>query len=170
MSINITLSLLLLCCSLRAYFATVYGAISHCLNKSVFMMAKSTNTVDFKKFLTKVVKEVKIEYRGSKRAVLVCDNHGAHIAKANKEFIEREFYPLYMPAHSSPFNSIERVWAVAKNNFAQLSLHNYEELKYEEFVNMVLQSCTMISQNVIKNLCNANRAHVLKFLLEKERL
>ena len=95
------------------------------------------------------------------------DNHGAHIAKANKEFLEREFYPLYIPAHSSPFNSIERVWAAAKNNFAKLSLHNKEELEEVDFVNMVLTSCNMISKNAIKNLCNANRAHILKFLLDK---
>ena len=111
-------------------YVTIYGAISSdCLNNAVFMEGSSTNTTEFKKFLEKVLLEVKCEYRGSKRAVLIMDNHGAHISKKNRPFLEREFFPVFLPAHSSPFNSIERVWSAAKHNFALLSLHNHEEMK-----------------------------------------
>ena len=131
------------------------------------MEGNSTNTTEFKKFLEKVLLEVKCEYRGSKRAVLIMDNHGAHISKKNRQFLEREFFPVFLPAHSSPFNSIERVWSAAKHNFALLSLHNHEEMKKQEFTKMVLKACKSISRQSITSLCHSNREHILKFLISR---
>ena len=133
----------------RPQYITIYGAIGSALNKAVFMDGKSTNAVEFKQFLMKVLMEVKCGYRGSRRPVLIMDNHGAHIKKNNREFLESNFFPVFLPAHSSPFNSIERVWAAAKHNFAIMSVHNYEELNKQEFVQMVLKACKSISRKAI---------------------
>ena len=65
-------------------YSTIYGAIGSALNKAVFMDGTSTNAVEFKKFLEKVLLEVKCQYKGSNRPVLVMDNHGAHISKNNR--------------------------------------------------------------------------------------
>ena len=44
-------------------YVTIYGAISSdWLNNAVFMEGSSTNTTEFKKFLEKVLLEVKCEY------------------------------------------------------------------------------------------------------------
>ena len=67
----------------RPQYITIFGAIGSALNNAVFMEGKSTNAVEFKQFLMKVLMEVKCGFSGSKRPVLIMDNHGAHTSKNN---------------------------------------------------------------------------------------
>ena len=103
----------------KSYFRTIFGAIGDCLHEPVFMKGKSTNSEDFRSFILEVAKHIKI---GSKKPVLIMDNASAHTAKLNKELLKQYFIPAYLPPHSSSFNSVERIWSVAKRNFAMLSL------------------------------------------------
>lgn len=97
----------------------MFGGIGDCLDEPVFMKGKSTNSEDFWFFIEEVAKHIKI---GSKKPVLIMDNATAHTAKINRNRLNDYFIPVYMPSHSSSFNSVERIWAVAKRNFAILSV------------------------------------------------
>ena len=103
----------------QMYFRTMFGGIGDCLDEPVFIKGKSTNSEEFRSFIEEVAKHIKI---GSKRPVLIMDNSPAHTAKKNRDLLNEYFIPVFMPAHSSGFNSIERIWSVAKRNFAILSL------------------------------------------------
>lgn len=103
----------------KQYFRTMFAGIGDCLDEPVFMKGKSTNSDDFGSFIEEVAKHIKI---GSKKPVLIMDNATAHTAKKNRNRLNDYFIPVYMPSHSSAFNSVERVWSVAKRNFAILSL------------------------------------------------
>ena len=54
------------------------------------------------------------------------------------------FIPVFQPPHSSPMNSIETVWSMAKRNFLTLMLQQKQELSKIEFCRLVLKSCEMI--------------------------
>ena len=114
-----------------------------------------------------VVKHVKCEYVGSRRPVIILDNASGHTAKKSKDLLRTHFYPVFMPAHSSPFNSIERVWSVAKHNFQVLSLQNHDDMNKQDFDAMVVKACSMISHKAANNICRSNRAEIHKFLLKR---
>ena len=143
----------------------MYGAIGDCLDRPVFMKGKSTNEDEFCSFIRKVAKHVKCEYVGSKRPVVILDNASGHRSKKSRKLLSEHFFPVFMPPHSSFFNSVERVWSVSKHNFAVLSLQCKEEMKKKEFDAMVVKACSMISRKAASNICRSNRAEIHKFLL-----
>lgn len=56
---------------------TVFGAIGACLSEPVFMAARSTNQVEFRRFLNEIAWHLRNPYRRSK-PYLVMDNHPSH--------------------------------------------------------------------------------------------
>ena len=59
----------------RLSSVTVYGAVGACLTKPVFMLASSTNYIDYIRFID----EIKVHLRDpTARPYFVCDNHRSH--------------------------------------------------------------------------------------------
>lgn len=51
------------------------------------MKGKSTNGEEFREFIKKIVEEVKCEYVGSRRPVLILDNASGHTAKESRKLL-----------------------------------------------------------------------------------
>ena len=98
------------------YAITVYGAVGWPLRKPVYFLAKSTNQIDFRKFLREVVLAFKVHVR---KPILLFDGATAHTATDSMKLIKRHFQPMKNVAHSSNFNSIETLWSIAKRNFTR---------------------------------------------------
>jgi len=73
---------------------TVFGAVGRCLKKPVFMLAKSTNIEEVKKFWLVLKKSLKNNYSRAKIPV-VLDNHPAHRSKKSMEIMNEYFIPLF---------------------------------------------------------------------------
>ena len=56
------------------------------------------------------------------KPIVLYDGHTAHGAKINKAELSRAFIPIKIPPHSCDFNSIERVWSVAKSIYKKMLL------------------------------------------------
>ena len=57
------------------------------------------------------------------------------------KLMKEHFIPIQIPPHSCDFNSIERVWSVAKSYFEKLLLQHKEEIKTkDDFSKFVLAS------------------------------
>ena len=56
---------------------------------------------------------------GHLNLTLLLVSAGAHRSDYAKAFLYRHFIPLFQPGYSSPFNSIETVWALIKSQFVR---------------------------------------------------
>ena len=56
------------------------------------------------------------------KAVLFFDGHPSHTTKKSLALANRLFEPLRNVPHSCNFNSIEKLWSVAKNNLMKILL------------------------------------------------
>ena len=82
---------------------TLFGAVGRCLKNGYFyMIAKSTDIQEVKRFLVELAGELRNPYSRMK-PYLVLDNHGAHRSPKVREELER-FQVLWQPAYSSPVN------------------------------------------------------------------
>ena len=78
----------------------------------IFSVVNKTNSVNTKAFLEKVIAEVPVPIAQIK---LVCDNHSSHRSNSTTTWADSVGLSLFfMPAYSSPFNPVERVWAALK--------------------------------------------------------
>lgn len=83
------------------------------------MVGLSTCAEEFSDFLEMVANSVGQLPANVDKPILVLDNATAHHAHAVRSKLER-FQVRFLPAHSSPLNSIERLWALIKGRFRQL--------------------------------------------------
>lgn len=66
---------------------TVFGALGASLKKPVFMGARATNQIEFRRFLDEIAWNLRNPYRRSK-PYLVLDNHPAHRTKLSIKALE----------------------------------------------------------------------------------
>ena len=94
---------------------------------------------------------------------VVLDNAASHRAGIAQDFLNRHFKPLFMVPYSSPSNSIERVWSLAKWEYqktAQKTRHELSQASFAELVGSVLKS---LSEDTLQNLINSNRADLIRY-------
>ena len=98
----------------RSSGCTVIGALGSFLpNVFVHSTVLTTNKANFISFLAKV-RDSSLEPR-KKPIYMVLDNHRAHDNEDVREAMRLlNIVPLWMPAYSPEFNSIESLWAVVK--------------------------------------------------------
>lgn len=86
---------------------TVFGAIGSCIRgNGVFMLADSTNAVDFVKFLELIKRRLKSPYNKKTKPVILLDNAAAHRERESATpTLNRLFVPFFMPPYSCTFNS-----------------------------------------------------------------
>ena len=109
---------------------TVFGAISPHLRQPVWYLGRSTNSVDFCRFLDEIRGQLKYHVE---KPVLLYDGASAHTSRVSQQKLRDHFKGLQPPPHSCEFNSIEAVWAIAKRNFAKLLLINDQPLTRSRF-------------------------------------
>ena len=69
-------------------------------------------------FLKELAKNLKNPYKENQsRPYLVIDNHAAHKSKKVTMFMETYFKPIWLPAYSCEFNSIESYWSRLKSEY-----------------------------------------------------
>ena len=76
------------------------------------MLADTTNSVNFKRFLRQLKGFSDRRYDNTP-CYLVCDNHSSHASKAVKTDLEN-FKVMKLPAYSSFLSSVETVFAILK--------------------------------------------------------
>jgi len=103
----------------------------------VFTFAKSTNQLDFVKFIEAT--KAKILNKRTKPWILL-DNHGAHKSPISKEIIGKYFKPLYIPAYSCQFNSIESLWGLFKKLFPSYVCDHVLEASTFEYTQKLIQN------------------------------
>ena len=70
--------------------------------------------------------------------------------------------------HSCNFNSIEKLWSVAKNNLMKLLLLRSEPIDEPEFAEIVRRSLEIIPPQTVTALVNSNRAYIEAVLTEAD--
>ena len=96
------------CKQRRKERVTLFGAVDYSSGQVIAQYAKKGNALSFKKFLKKVLKQLK-----NKRVVMVLDNVQYHHAKKLKGFLaknEERLELLFLPPYSPDLNPMERVW------------------------------------------------------------
>ena len=106
---------------------TVYAAICNFSDDIQFMLADTTNGVNFKRFLRQLKGYTDARYIDSP-CYLVCDNHTSHASKYVKKDLE-SFKVMKLPAHSSFLSSVETVFAVLKQKLSKHMARLSKELE-----------------------------------------
>ena len=139
----------------RGTGVTVFGAISVSMNKPLFTLEVSTNSVAFRNFLILLRKRFKDK---KQRLTMVLDNARAHITIAVKEEAEFQNIELmFMPPYTPELNSIEALWSVIKRDFKKRILARKEVfISQEDFRKHLQESCDAISPIVQKHAARYN--------------
>ena len=145
----------------RRHALTVYGGVGFCLTEPVFRVGASTNKQEYGNFLIDLSEKVKPEFRGGRnKPILLYDGHPAHVS-ADCLSLAREFFePLQIPGYSCEFNSIEKVWGLAKAVYNKRVLLKAAVADRKELKANVLAVFDSIPQATMDNLVNANRAYI----------
>lgn len=146
------------------FVVTVYGAIGSCLTEPVYMTAKSTNKVDFVKFLRLVKAKQRSPYT---KPVLFYDQASAHTSGIGQTFLKEHFMPMRNVAHSCCFNAIEKVWQVAKCYFRKRLLLHPEALTMASFKQLVLWALADVSESAIRGILRSNTWYIRHMLTQK---
>ena len=125
------------------------------------MQGKSTNIVEYKKFLRLVARNVK---SSSAKPILLYDGHPAHRNPGAVEVASLYFRPLQQCGYSCCFNAVEAVWGLAKQNFMKRMLLNKGVIEKEFFMELVFDSLNSISAAVHKRLLLSNHAFIRRHL------
>jgi hypothetical protein len=79
--------------------------------------------------------------------------------------LHEKFIPVFTPPHSSPLNSIETYWSLARRNWHTLLLKREDEIRtQEEFEQLVLKACEQVNEETALRVAGANREVVLDYL------
>lgn len=141
---------------------TLYGAIGHCLNESVFMTGKSTNIEEFKIFIQKVIAALR---NPEDKPYLVLDNHSSHRSLQVRRLLEAHFNVCFIPTQSCELNSIESLWALFKKIFRKKAASLVGTLRNQgEVVSLVESIADEIPERTRIRFCEANRKYLLKLL------
>lgn len=115
------------------FSVTVYAAISsNALTRPVFVLKRrTTNQEDFRDF----IREVKGAIRADLAHVpyLLYDGHSAHGTPLTQAYVGQFFKPLPQPPYSCQFNSVERLFSLAKRNLCKLMAQEPTADSQEEF-------------------------------------
>lgn len=74
------------------------------------------------------------------------------------------FEPLQVPCYSCEFNSIEKVWSVAKCYYKKRTLAIQEEMNNDAFKKLVIESFQQITNTKMANLIKSNRKYITDVL------
>lgn len=118
---------------------TVFGAISTCFEKPVFMKAPTTNKEHVLKFFALLRKSF---VDPDEKVFVVLDNHPSHHTKDVTELAANlNFELMFLPPYSPELNSIESLWGIIKRNVKkQLVAHKLVTLTQKHF-DSILQYC-----------------------------
>jgi hypothetical protein len=105
----------------------------------VLMQATCTNELEMLKYIPLI-------RRGCPTVVgplyLVLDNHAAHHSKkVAAQFRFHHIIPLFMPAYSPEFNSIESLWAIIKSRVKKVLNAERDVKMTQARFSEILQSC-----------------------------
>ena len=95
---------------------------------------------------------------------MLYDGARAHIAKSSQTLIKAYFTDLKNVPYSCDFNSIERVWSVAKSNFHKRMVLQQRPLDREAFIQMVQDSLDSIDEKTFEGLFISNRSYIRSIL------
>ena len=151
---------------------TVMGGLGNCIRGGFFgKIVQSTNKADFVEFLQELIPRLTPETKV--KPWIVLDNHTAHHSKVGSAALERLCRPLWLPAYSCRFSSVETVWAHIKSRcipihtrflFSRTWTREHMialvEMEYEE----------NISPDTFANLMRANRSYLNSFLAVDRQL
>lgn len=88
----------------KKFGTTVFGALGRCLkNGFVYQRAKSTNKIDFLRFVIDTRQAVQERYWNQKPYFLY-DGHPAHVGRDRLRLLEQYFRPVQIPGYSCEFN------------------------------------------------------------------
>ena len=80
-------------------------------------MIKSTKKEEVLAFIEELLAKAPVSLE---RIRLVLDNHSSHRSRLLKDFFAaKNVQVLFLPPYSSPLNSVERVWAYFKHEWAK---------------------------------------------------
>ena len=146
------------------------GSVGNCLKQRFYgEIHSSTNKVDVEKYFL----SLKDQLSTNCRPWLVLDNAAAHHAHSVKKVLKRYFRPLFLPAYSCQFNSVELLWALLKRKVvsAHTNLMFRREANVEHMRALVQLTCDdEIGLDVYTNLLGANRKYLNSFLNEREQI
>ena len=78
----------------------------------VFTLGARTCGDEFREFLLEIKAALRPDL--NRKTILFYDGSTAHTAGKSQIEIDKDFIGIHIPSHSCDFNSIERVWSVAK--------------------------------------------------------
>jgi transposase len=140
---------------------TLYGAIGNCLTRPQFMTAASTSIDNTEQFLHRLTLSIKTQ-EGAGKPLLVIDNHSAHRSLKIRGLLAENFDVLWLPTQSSPFNSIESLWAFLKNKFRSQVATQTENLSTQEkLTNFITELVQSVPDSCCQKFLSANRAYLL---------
>ena len=97
----------------KRWATCVFGAIGLCVKDlACYKLLPRNNADNFLKFLRHLKKCATVE-----KPILVLDNFSGHKAESVQDYLHKHFRPLYLPAYSCTFSSIEWVWHYGKHRF-----------------------------------------------------
>lgn len=106
----------------RGSGVTVFGAISTCFERPVFMQATTTNKENVMKFLGQLRKQFADP---DLKVFVVLDNHTSHHTKQVTEMAKNlNFELLFLPPYSPELNSIEALWGIVKRMVKKTLIEN----------------------------------------------
>ena len=124
----------------------------------------TTNGANFQKFLQHLKSRLRNAY-SRKRVYLVLDNHTAHATKLSAKLMaDLNFYPLFLPAYTSYFNSVENLWALLKQHFMRFMCIQKTHLSHDQFSDLIRQSIALVPPDMAANLYFANRKYLCEQL------
>ena len=125
------------------------------------MRGRSTCVDEYVRFVAIVARHVK---RGVRTPAIAYDGATAHTSARAIQAVEQHFEPLQQAPYSSPFNPVETVWSLARRNFQKRQLLHEGYIDWEDFVQMVDESCQQITPTQLRGVLRSHHAHIRKYL------
>ena len=140
------------------------GSLGNCIRGHFFgEIRKSTNKVDVAEYFLKLKDSLSTRCK----PYVILDNAAAHHAHSVKRILKRYFRPMFLPAYSCRFNSIELLWACIKQKV--LAAHTQMMFKRESSVEHMKMLVTLtcdeeISAEIFTKILRANKKYINSFL------
>ena len=145
------------------FSTTVFGAIGNCLVEPVYKCYETTNKENVVDFLKLVASKVRIATKG--KPFLLYDQHRAHTSHLARPVIDQYFVGMKQVPYSCGFNSIEKIWFVAKRMLLK-RLILFPDLTQESFEAEVLKICKGIPDETVRGLLSSNHAYLCQYLAQ----
>ena len=142
------------------------GAVGNCIKGGGYFTSEKTTEGDaFRLFIKNLRKNIKAEFKDQLIHVIL-DNHPCHKARASLQvFIEEKFIMTRIPAYSSQFNCIERVWAWVKarvlKQWTAIQMQRTEMTRVQLLICLVMMALRKgIKENNYNNVLRMNDAYI----------